>query len=64
MAKLPEPSVSAKVTPDNGGYVVGVTISRDGKERGYKAHAIDADTAIADVVKQIIVDPHTSEYIP
>ena len=64
VAKLPEPTVTAKVQSDGSGYVAGVTITRDGKERGYKSHANSADAAVADVVKQIIVDPKTSEYVP
>ena len=66
MAKLPEPKVEAKVAPADVGHVANITISRDGtgKARNYKGSGSDADTAVADAVRQIIVDPHTSEYVP
>ena len=64
MAKLPEPTVTSRTKSNGDNHRVEVTISRDGKDRNYTGRGDHPDAAIADVVKRIIVDPHTSEYIP
>ena len=64
MAKLPEPTVTARVKSNGDNHRAEVVISRDGKDRNYTGRGSDPDAAVADAVKQIIVDPHTSEYVP
>lgn len=58
---LPRPTVTADSSADGS---VDVVISRDGKARSYKGEGPTREAVVKDVVKKILDDGHTAEWLP
>lgn len=59
---LPRPTID--VTPSSDGLGSDVVISRDGKEKKYKGEGSTREGVVKDVVKKILDDPHSAEWLP
>lgn len=66
MADLPNPDVTVtKTSDDHGAPVLDVMISREaGKGKSYRTHETSDTGMVGDIVRQIIRDPHTAEWLP
>lgn len=58
---LPRPDVNVSTNSTGGTDVV---ISRDGKAKSYTSDAASKDEIVKDVVKKILDDPRTAEWLP
>jgi len=65
MTDLPRPDISV-TTGDlgNGYFAVNITVSRDGRVRGYSGTASSSAGAIKEVVEKMLDDPYTAEWLP
>jgi hypothetical protein len=61
---LPRPDVTVGTSESGSTKRVEVTISRDGKARGYQGEAATHGEATRRVVEKILADPHTAEWLP
>lgn len=60
---LPRPDVSTAPAADGSGGI-DVVISRDGKAKSYKGEGATREAVVKDVVKKILDDGHTAEWLP
>ena len=62
MATLPRPDVNVTTTSDP--EVIDVVVSRDNKARSYQGRGSSETARTKDVVKKILDDGHTAEWLP
>lgn len=65
MADLPKPTVTADVGPSPDGSKQGATVwvARDGKARAWTGEGSTTTEAVVDVVKKMLDDPRTGEFM-
>lgn len=64
MMALPRPDVTVNQSQNGDGHGVEVIISRDGKAKSYSGENYTSSGATAEVIKKIIADPYTAEWLP
>ena len=65
MTDLPRPDVSVSHSEDGcGTHTTGITISRGNMSREYKGSGTSQPGSVSNVVKEILNDPVTIEWLP
>jgi len=63
MATPPQPDVSVDIATKDGKQQVDVVLSRDNKAKSYQGVGSHNAEAVKDVVRKILDDPSTAEYV-